>query len=358
MQTHQHESRPSVLSQYNVELIPTNLPEFKTVAPPPKGFNPLRATADELHKHHLPHRPDPRASKAAAKAWRKAMSRIRTYVAPQLKPGHRIRRASLGNLASIGKHGTQSGWAGIIASEGSFTQVWSIFVYPHVVAPSGSIPQPVTNGVPNYTFNAWIGLDGTDGSGDVCQAGVETDLYVQSVSDGIVTNTNTYPWIEWFPLNTIVENFVITPGDTIALLIQYLGVSNNQFQASVHFSNLTTGVAITPIILAAPYGTLQKDNALYQGNTAEWIVEPTAYTNQGIYSAIADFGDLIFVDAGALSQPGGEKGSIIDASKETQETNIVVNNNTVASEITTPALQISYLPTAGPQQEPGIEQSI
>jgi hypothetical protein len=358
MQDDEIKTRPSVLSQHNVELIPTNLPEFKTVAPPPKGFDPLRATADELHRHHLPHCPDPRTSKAAAKAWRKAMSRIRTFVAPQLKPGNRFRRASLGNPALIGKHGTQSGWAGIIASEGSFTQVWSIFVYPHVVAPSGPIAQPVAGGVPNYTFNAWIGLDGTDGSGDVCQAGVETDLYVQAVSGGIDTNTNTYPWIEWYPLNTIVENFLISPGDTIALLIQYLGVSNNQFQASVQFSNLTTGVAITPIILTAPYGTLQSDNALYQGNTAEWIVEPTAYTNQGIYSAIADFGDLIFVDAGALSQPGGSKGSIIQASNETQETNIVVNNNTVASEITTAALQISYLPTAGPQREPGIEESV
>jgi hypothetical protein len=349
-------TRPSVLSQNKVELIATNLAEYKTVAPPPKGFNPFRATMDELHKYHLPHCPDPRTSKAAAKAWRKVMSRIRTYVAPQLKPGNRVRPASLGNPAKA-KHGTQSGWAGIVASEGSFTQVWCIFVYPNVVAPSGSIAKPVGDGNPNYTFNAWIGLDGTDGSGDVCQAGVETDLYVQPAQGGIVTNASTYPWIEWYPLGTIVENFLVSPGDTIGLLIQYLGVSDNQFQASVQFSNLTTGIAITPIILSAPYGTLKKDDALYEGNTAEWIVEPTAYAN-GVYSAIADFGDLIFVDAGALSQPGGSKGTIVDASKENQETNIVVDHNIVASEISTPALQISYLPTAGPQHEPGIEQTV
>ena len=182
----------------------------------------------------------------------------------------------------------------------------------------------------------------------MCQAGIETDLYVDS--NGNVTGTNTYAWVEWYPLGTVIENFNLSPGDTIAVLIQYLGLDNdNQFQASVHFSNLTTGVTITPIILSVPYNTLKKDNALFQGDTAEWIVEPTAYTNN-VYSTVADFGDLIFVDAGALSQPGGAKGSVVDASKEAQETNIVVNNKTVASELSTPALQISYQATAGSAQ--------
>lgn len=349
----QYKTGNSVLLKYDIQSIPTNLPEFKTIAPPPKGFNPFKATADELHRHHLPHRPDPKASLAAARTWRKAMSRIHTYVKPQLKLRARNRRASLGNPISKTKHGTSSGWAGIVATEGSFTQVWGIFVYPHVVVPHGSIAQPVSNGDPNYTFNAWIGIDGTDGSGDVCQAGIETDLYVNS--NGNVTGTNTYAWVEWYPLGTVIENFNLSPGDTIAVLIQYLGLDNdNQFQASVHFSNLTTGVTITPIILSVPYNTLKKDNALFQGNTAEWIVEPTAYTNN-VYSTVADFGDLIFVDAGALSQPGGAKGSVVDASKEAQETNIVVNNKTVASELSTPALQISYQATAGSAQQPGYE---
>ena len=344
----QYKTGNSVLLKYDIQSIPTNLPEFKTIAPPPKGFNPFKATADELHRHHLPHRPDPKASLAAARTWRKAMSRIHTYVKPQLKLRARNRRASLGNPISKTKHGTSSGWAGIVATEGSFTQVWGIFVYPHVVVPHGSIAQPVSNGDPNYTFNAWIGIDGTDGSGDVCQAGIETDLYVDS--NGNVTGTNTYAWVEWYPLGTVIENFNLSPGDTIAVLIQYLGLDNdNQFQASVHFSNLTTGVTITPIILSVPYNTLKKDNALFQGDTAEWIVEPTAYTNN-VYSTVADFGDLIFVDAGALSQPGGAKGSVVDASKEAQETNIVVNNKTVASELSTPALQISYQATAGSAQ--------
>ena len=349
----QYKTGDSVLLKYNIETIATNLPEFKTIAPPPRGFDPFKATADELHKHHLPHRPDPRTSMAAAKTWRKAMSRIHRYVAPQLKLRNRKPRPSLGNPAARAKHGTSSGWAGIVATEGSFTQVWGIFVYPHVVVPHGAVAQPVSNGDPNYTFNAWIGLDGTDGSGDVCQAGIETDLFVDS--NGNITNSNTYAWIEWYPLGTVVENFSLSPGDTVAVLIQYLGLDNkNQFNASVHFSNLTTGVTVTPIVLTVPYNTLKKDNALFQGNTAEWIVEPTAYTDN-IYSSIADFGDLIFIDAGALSQPGGAKGSVVDASKETQETNIVVNNATVASELSTPALQISYLATAGSNEQPGYE---
>ncbi len=252
---------------------------------------------------------------------------------------------------------TNSAWAGVIASEGSFTQVWGIMVMPNVVAPSGPAAAPIGQGDPNYCFSAWVGMDGTDGSGDVCQAGFETDLYVDG--DGQVS-PSTYCWAEWFPLGTLTESLSFSAGDTVAMMIQYYGFnsSTSSYEASVHLSDLTTGVALTPIILSIEQSQI---GSAFQGNTAEWIVEPTAFLNsqnQWTAAALPDFGDLIFVDAGALSQPGGSKGTVVNGSLESQTTSVIVNNDVLASEFSTGALQISYLPTAGSSDDPGYEYPI
>src|SRR5262249_23109396 len=55
---------------------------------------------------------------------------------------------------------------------------------------------------------SWIGIDG-DGSGDVCQIGVECEAY----RSGTSVTTNIYPWFEWFPYpETAITNFPVRPG--------------------------------------------------------------------------------------------------------------------------------------------------
>jgi hypothetical protein len=349
--------RESPLAQFDLDLLSTGIRGIRTLAPPPAGFDPLTATPEELQRHLLQHRPDPRMSARAVKFWRKAVSRARSFVTPELKLRPAGRPSRLARPQAEAGHVTNSAWAGVIASEGSFTQVWGIMVMPNVVAPSGPAAAPIGQGDPNYCFSAWVGMDGTDGSGDVCQAGFETDLYVDG--DGQVS-PSTYCWAEWFPLGTLTESLSFSAGDTVAMMIQYYGFnsSTSSYEASVHLSDLTTGVALTPIILSIEQSQI---GSAFQGNTAEWIVEPTAFLNsqnQWTAAALPDFGDLIFVDAGALSQPGGSKGTVVNGSLESQTTSVIVNNDVLASEFSTGALQISYLPTAGSSDDPGYEYPI
>ena len=56
-----------------------------------------------------------------------------------------------------------------------------------------------------YYSSSWIGLDG-DGSGDVCQAGLECEVF----QSGTTVTRNIYPWFEWYPLpETKITNLPI-----------------------------------------------------------------------------------------------------------------------------------------------------
>jgi hypothetical protein len=119
-----------------------------------------------------------------------------------------------------------------------------------------------------------------DGSRDVCQAGVECDVYQ---SGGSITR-QIYAWWEWYPnFEVQITNLAVSPGDMVTMLICTSGP--NATTASVYFSNRTTG-ASTSFSFNAPSGTH------LAGNSAEWIVE--APTVGGAQSAIADFGEVFF----------------------------------------------------------------
>jgi hypothetical protein len=130
-----------------------------------------------------------------------------------------------------------------------------------------------------YYCSSWIGLDG-DGSGDVCQAGLECEVY-QSGSSVV---RRVYPWWEWFPGPEVqITNLPISPGDLVSLVICTTGAGAST--ASIFFSNRTSG-ASTSFSITAPAGTS------LVGNSAEWIVE--APTVSGAQSSLADYGEVFF----------------------------------------------------------------
>lgn len=65
-------------------LIESQVPGHFFIEPPPKGFNLLRASPDELHQYGLPHRPDPVSLPNSAKMWTRTMRRIERFVVPKL----------------------------------------------------------------------------------------------------------------------------------------------------------------------------------------------------------------------------------------------------------------------------------
>ena len=291
-------TRPSVLSQNKVELIATNIAEYKTVAPAPKEFNPFRATMDELHKYHLPHCPDPGLegrgeSMAKGHVANPDLRRALTQTGQSPAPGitwkslegqtrHPVRLG--GDRRERGEF--HPGMVHLRLSQCRRTQ------RPDCEAGRRRRSQLYFQRLdrPGRHGRVRRRLPGGRRNGSLCSAGARRNRNQRehlSVDRMVPARHNRGEF------SRLARRHHRAP-DSVS------GRQRQQFQASVHFSNLTTGVDITPIILSAPYGTLKKDDALYKGNTAEWIVEPTAYAN-GVYSAIADFGDLIFVDAGALS---------------------------------------------------------
>jgi Peptidase A4 family len=146
------------------------------------------------------------------------------------------------------------------------------------------VAAPTDNGT--YYCATWIGIDG-DGSGDVFQAGVESEVKGTSVT--------IYPWWEWFPTPEVqITNLKVNAGDMVTMLLcseQGAGSTTG----TVFFSNRTTGQS-TSVGLTAPAGTS------LTGNSAEWIVE--APTVDGSQSALADYGEVFFSVCDAYTAKG------------------------------------------------------
>ena len=239
---------------------------------PSKGIDPMRATLAELERSGFPARPeDPKHLARYQQVFNQLRNKFH-YIQPtfrvntEKRHGPRVRKAEAGTE-------TSTNWSGgvVFAPQGqSFKWVEGDWVVPNVDAPTQNHW---------YYCASWIGIDG-DGSGDVCQVGVECEVY----QSGNSITRHIYPWWEWYPLPEVqITNLGVSPGDMVTALICTTGA--NATSATAFFSNRTTG-ASTSFAFNAPQGTK------LVGNSAEWIVE--APTVGGAQSAIADYGEVFF----------------------------------------------------------------
>ncbi|MGH7088822.1 MAG: G1 family glutamic endopeptidase [Stellaceae bacterium] len=239
---------------------------------PPRGFDPLIADAAEVVRHGFPQIPeDPRH----LERYRRVLSQIKNkfhYIEPTFRVNADRFHGPRRRLAEAGTE-TSTNWSGgvVFSPAGqSFRWVQGDWVIPDVDAPTQN---------QWYYCASWIGIDG-DRSGDVCQAGVECEVY----RSGSSIIRNIYPWWEWFPLPEVrITNLPISPGDMLTALLCTSGA--NATSASLFLTNRTTG-ASTSLTFSAPAGTK------LVGNSAEWIVE--APTVNGAQSALADYGEVFF----------------------------------------------------------------
>lgn len=239
---------------------------------PPRGLDPLTASLADLDRHGFPARPDDAHHLARYRRVFRQLKGKLHYVAPTFRLNAEKRHGPRQRLPEAGTE-TSGNWSGgvVYAPQGqSFRWIQGDWVVPDVDAP--------TENQWYYCAN-WIGIDG-DGSNDVCQAGVECEVY----RSGNSISRNIYPWWEWYPAGEVqITNLAINPGDMVTMLICTTGA--NATTASAYFSNRTTG-ASTSFSFNAPGGTK------LVGNCAEWIVE--APTVGGSQSAIADYGEVFF----------------------------------------------------------------
>jgi len=271
--------------------------KITTFEQPPTGFNPLTAQPAELSRYGFPAMvPDTQHQQRYKKVMQHLSGKF-NYVQPTFevhedrfhKPltlaNGRSSRPS-GNRTGATSAGTETdiNWAGGVVfapANDSFKWVEGDWVVPNVGAPAQN---------QWYYSASWIGIDG-DGSGDVCQAGVECEVF----QSGSSISRNIYTWWEWYPLPEVkLTNFAANPGDLITMILcSSQGAGSTS--ATVFMTNRTSG-ASTSFGFSAPNGTK------LIGNSAEWIVE--APTVGGAQSDIADYGEVFFSVCEAVTVKG------------------------------------------------------
>jgi hypothetical protein len=226
---------------------------------------------------------------------------------------------------------TSNTWAGGTI-KGTFTAAFGIWRVPTVSKPA--MP-PGTAG--DWNSSSWVGIDGTYGSNDVLQAGIQQE--VSANGDASYT-----PWYEWFApkvngspnyiYQTNIDNMEIEPGDEVFCGIYYVAQ-----QGEVLFGNTTRGQYFS-IVLAPPPG------ASFSGNSAEWIVEAPNTGEPG--TSLPRFSPVVFSTAFGSAAAGG---SGDPANGDT--TNIVRSGSFLTSvSLKTMALEIDYVGLPPAESDP------
>lgn len=305
----------------------TTLPSGITVTTysPPRDFSPLTADNADLQKAGFPPRP---ADAHHLARYNRVLGQLKgklTYITPTMRYNADTFHGPRKRLAGAGTE-TSSNWSGgvVFAPPGeSFRWIEGDWVIPNVDAP--------TENQWYYCAN-WIGIDG-DGSGDVCQIGIESAAYRSG--NTVVTSFN--PWWEWFPeAEVAITNFPIAPGDMVTALLCTPGAGATT--ASAYFTNRTNG-ATTSLTFTAPKGTS------LVGNCAEWIVE--APTIGGAQSAMADYGEVFFSVCEAVAATANGSSSTTVNGGSGDNINLVAGGPVVSEGvlITPTVIQCEYVGT-------------
>ena len=215
-------------------------------------------------------------------------------IVPQLSPPPGVTHLLTPTVARrSGTSYTSNNWAGSTIS-GAWTDVVGIWRVPTV-----RIPETPAGTDGGWDSSSWVGIDGTYGSNDVLQAGVQ-----QSVGgDG---STTYVAWYEWFAhktdnspgyiYQTNIDNLEVQPGDEV-----FAGIHYRAGKGFVMFGNVDRGHYFS-IELAPPPG------ATMSGNSVEWIMEAPNTGEPG--TSLPGFSPVEFSAASATPAQQGAPGAI------------------------------------------------
>ncbi len=170
-----------------------------------------------------------------------------------------------------------------------WTEVTGRWTVPTVIIP----PLQPAGSDGKWHSLSWVGIDGTNGSSDVLQAGVD-----QRVDQN--GNASYSPWYEWFIPGSSGPSYIhetkiskpVGPGDVVTVTVKY----NNLANGSISMTNLSQNWTFSKT-LAAPPG------ATFAGNTIEWIMEDPNSHEPG--TALASFTPVSFTMASGTDLHGG-----------------------------------------------------
>lgn len=291
---------------------------FKIFRLPAEGFDPRKASERELLLHGIPKRPDEVIHPKLTLLWDRVAERRTRFVTPEFRQIEGFRRSKVENRQTLrdtiplkirpyfdswSKLLVESGislmrflpetstnWCGAYVNRpatetlNTVTGQWTV--------PSVSPPPSAWNGKNwtdgQYTCVVWVGIDGTQGTNDVLQAGTLSRV---TVSGGVIAGTTYYVWTEWFGSPWIVQSLAVSPGDLILCTVCSPFVSTH---GTAMFTNLTTNESVNYGI-DAPAGTT------LSGNVAEWITEDPTQSSGSLFP-FPNFGQTHFTHCTAGSK--------------------------------------------------------
>ena len=246
--------------------------------PPPKDFDPLSASDDDLLKFGLPPRPDRASCTEQYDEWEQIFSQPLVLVPSTVKildqsPTPPPVQSTLGRTEQDNRQ--SSHWSGAVNNDLEDGYKFK------VVSASWTVSRPyppnwaqTTSGWDSGHFRAgtWVGIDGYHTSHDVLQAGTAQRCVT---SDDGEMQVVTFPWIEWYPADVVeISGFTVNPGDLVTIMVgafdlgKYWNSSSSDpiTKGFIFFCNRSACTYFSAII-TAPDGTS------LQGDSAEWIIE-------------------------------------------------------------------------------------
>ena len=281
----------------NPHRIPTNLPGVTAFAPPPAGFDPIKASDEELADWGFPPRPDQTLFPEEYANWVRVRTALKTRIIPHLVQTN----IAHGPLQSAGDPETPENgslkslnWSGYVDvndakkyGSSSFTDVATT-----IVVPLARQAFTVCDGTWDYAWST-VAIDGYKTT-EIAQAGVEFDAFCSGSS----TSAYYSPFYEWYPSGQVrVTNLPILPGEDFFMSVHVESATS----INVEIGNLTQGIFFG-VDVTAPAGTKAV------GNSAEWITErPGGSTSEIVldnFAANAYWSATAVTAKGSKSHPG------------------------------------------------------
>jgi hypothetical protein len=292
--------KPSVKAAYEASAtIETGTPGIRTFALPPRGFDPLAASDEQLAHFGFPPRPDAKTAPDANARWVRAMSAAKNRVTRPMVSSAVRRMPPVSNLpmrtrpdgirASVDgtpATGSSYNWSGIVNTSkathysskdnsNSYYYVVSEFNVPVAQQAFASGGGTICDG--GYDIaSVWNGIDGFN-NGDVLQGGTESYAYC----NGGDAFTGYVAWVEWYPSYAEIPEFDVNPGDDFFVETWNTSSTNGY----VWIEDLTTQTSGT-------YNLVPTEKPYLVGNSAEYVVERPCCSGGNFYplvNYVADF---------------------------------------------------------------------
>jgi len=284
--------RALVPQQYNLPRVHRNAP--------PVDYDPLRASAEELDRYHLPRPPDGAVAPHALANWKRAMSPPLFFLQGDESNVTKLRawgqQAAVKNASPPAQESSQN-WSGAYVRSrdaGRFVLVEGTWIVPKPSPPLAGGPGA---GLPPGIFgsSAWIGLDGHDPTSlSLPQIGTAQFVWVD-IGGPVVS---TYAWWQWWvrhrdddaPLQ--IDPFPVTPGDLVYCRLEVLGLQ----QVNLFIKNQSSGAAVSFVADApAPQNPpANTRDVVVEARTAEWILERPTVPASTQYFTLPNYGATVF----------------------------------------------------------------